>query len=454
NPIPGIADDITFKVVDKDGNPAPAGAVTVSPATEITPPGTYTATLTGEKADSYTVIPQYNGNAVGNLEVPVELKAGETPDGTQSTFAAPNPQSITADGTSTSTLSVTAKDANGNLINDLTGVTFAVTDGSGNPVTSGVTVGSTTHAGNGVYTAQLSGTVAGTYTVVPQNNGAAIGSLSGTVTLTAGTTPDAGAGNSTLTASPASIVADNTATSTLTFTAKDAYGNLIAGLTGLVVTVTGSGGNPAGDGEVTVSAVTESGTAGVYTATLSGTRADTYTAALTLNGAAIAGLGATVTLTAGTTPDGTQSMFYSDVGAIIPDGVDTAHLTLEAKDAFGNAITGLVAAGLTFTLTPASADMTLGAVTEVSDGRYTATLTGTQVGDYQVTPAINGTPIGSLGELIHVAAVATDVQDILVNGYTFAKDAGFPKTGFVGAKFTVQLNGGEPTDYTWTSTAA
>ncbi|MGQ5837821.1 YrIlm family inverse autotransporter adhesin, partial [Serratia sp. IR-2025] len=32
--------------------------------------------------------------------------------------------------------------------------------------------------------------------------------------------------------------------------------------------------------------------------------------------------------------------------------------------------------------------------------------------------------------------------------------AGFPKTGFVGAKFTVQLNGGEPTDYTWTSTAA
>ncbi|HCR2979790.1 TPA: hypothetical protein ON189_004997, partial [Serratia marcescens] len=150
NPIPGIADDITFRVVDGNGNPAPAGAVTVSPATEIAPPGTYTATLTGEKADSYTVIPQYNGNAVGNLEVPVELKAGETPDGTQSTFAAPSPQSITADGTSTSTLSVTAKDANGNLINDLTGVTFAVTDGSGNPVTSGVTVGSTTHVGNGV----------------------------------------------------------------------------------------------------------------------------------------------------------------------------------------------------------------------------------------------------------------------------------------------------------------
>uniref|UniRef100_UPI001C37643C Ig-like domain-containing protein n=1 Tax=Serratia marcescens TaxID=615 RepID=UPI001C37643C len=65
NPIPGIAGDITFKVVDSQGNPAPAGAVTVSPATEISPPGTYTATLTGDKADSYTVIPQYNGNPVG-----------------------------------------------------------------------------------------------------------------------------------------------------------------------------------------------------------------------------------------------------------------------------------------------------------------------------------------------------------------------------------------------------
>ncbi|WP_260627423.1 MULTISPECIES: invasin domain 3-containing protein, partial [unclassified Serratia (in: enterobacteria)] len=60
NPIPGIADDITFQVVDKDGNPAPAGTITVSKATEITPPGTYTATLTGEKAGEYTVIPQYN----------------------------------------------------------------------------------------------------------------------------------------------------------------------------------------------------------------------------------------------------------------------------------------------------------------------------------------------------------------------------------------------------------
>ncbi|WP_217694697.1 Ig-like domain-containing protein, partial [Serratia marcescens] len=94
-------------------------------------------TLTGDKADSYTVIPQYNGNPVGDLEVPVELKADTTPDAGpgNSTFTPPSPQSITANGTDTSTLSFTAKDAKGNLISGLTGVTFAVTDGNGNPVT-------------------------------------------------------------------------------------------------------------------------------------------------------------------------------------------------------------------------------------------------------------------------------------------------------------------------------
>ncbi|WP_261281007.1 Ig-like domain-containing protein, partial [Serratia marcescens] len=236
---------------DKNGNPAPAGAVTVSPATEIAPPGTYTATVTGTGAGDYTLIPEYNNTPVDNgLKVPVELKAGDTPDGTQSTLAAPSPQSITADGVSTSTLSVTAKDAQGNLIKDLSGVTFAVTDSSGNPVTDGVTVSATTNAGDGTYTAQLSGTKAGTYTVTPMNNGTAIGGLSNTVTLTAGTTPDGTI--STFSASQAGIIADDHDATTLTFHAKDAQGNAITGLTGLTFVATPATG-------ATVSAVTEMG---------------------------------------------------------------------------------------------------------------------------------------------------------------------------------------------------
>ncbi|HCR2979769.1 TPA: Ig-like domain-containing protein, partial [Serratia marcescens] len=151
------------------------------------------------------------------------------------------------------------------------------------------------------------------------------------------------------------------------------------------------------------------------------------------------------------TPDATLSTFSADPGAIIPDGTDSTTLTFTAQDSYGNPITGLT--GLTFAATPATG-ATLSAVTEAGNGNYTATMTSTVAGSYQVVPRINGTAISGLSDTVTVAVVATDVQDILVNGYTFAKDAGFPKTGFVGAKFTVQLNGGEPTDYTWTSSAA
>src|SRR5690606_10861774 len=104
----------------------------------------------------YQVIPQYDGSAVGNLEVPIELKADETPSATVSTFGT-SPKIIEADGTATSTLTFTAKDANDNVITNLAAVTFVVKDGSGNVPTSGVTVSATTNAGNGAYTATLSG---------------------------------------------------------------------------------------------------------------------------------------------------------------------------------------------------------------------------------------------------------------------------------------------------------
>ncbi|HGM7715679.1 TPA: hypothetical protein ACKQJM_003186, partial [Serratia marcescens] len=43
-------------------------------------------------------------------------------------------------------------------------------------------------------------------------------------------------------------------------------------------------------------------------------------------------------------------------------------------------------------------------------------------------------------------------KGVLVNGYEFAHDAGFPTTGFKGAKFTLILdNGAEASDYKWES---
>ncbi|WP_432409875.1 inverse autotransporter beta domain-containing protein [Serratia marcescens] len=439
------AGDVSFGITAAGGD---TSKVTLGAVTKVSD-GVFTATLKGTLADTYTIVPAANGTPVSGLSDTVTLTAGTTPDAGEgnSTFAA-SPKSIAADDTATSTLTFTAKDANGNLITTLNAgdVSFGITAAGGD--TSKVTLGAVTKVSDGVFTATLKGTLADTYTIVPAANGTPVSGLSDTVTLTAGTTPDAGEGNSTFAASPKSIAADDTATSTLTFTAKDANGNLITTLNAGDVSfgITAAGGDTS---KVTLGTVTKVSD-GVFTATLKGTLADTYTIVPAANGTPVSGLSDTVTLTAGTTPDGTRSTFSSDVGAIIPDGTDTATLSFVAKDAYDNAISGL--AGLTFVATPSGA--TLSAVTEVGNGIYTATMTSTQTGSYTVVPQLNGSQVGSLGETISVATVATAVQDILVNGYTYAVDAGFPKTGFAGAKFTVQLNGGEPTDYTWTSSAS
>ncbi|MGX5079521.1 inverse autotransporter beta domain-containing protein, partial [Enterobacter mori] len=49
--------------------------------------------------------------------------------------------------------------------------------------------------------------------------------------------------------------------------------------------------------------------------------------------------------------------------------------------------------------------------------------------------------------------VAITLKDVTVNGYTFAKDAGFPKTGFAGGKFTLNLSAGSAADFTWSADA-
>ncbi|MBI0141574.1 hypothetical protein H3U94_11930, partial [Bartonella sp. W8125] len=75
--------------------------------------------------------------------------------------------------------------------------------------------------------AKLTGTITGDYTIVPEYNNEPVGSLSATVTLTAGAPVEKGVELSTFTAVPLSIIADNTAYSTLTFTDKEKYGKLV-----------------------------------------------------------------------------------------------------------------------------------------------------------------------------------------------------------------------------------
>ncbi|MGP8199091.1 MAG: Ig-like domain-containing protein [Limisphaerales bacterium] len=187
-----------------------------------------------------------------SLMVPVMLSAANT------TISA-NPTSIAANGTSTSTITVQAKDSNGNNLTSSGGVVILST-------TLGTLSGLTDNS-NGTYTAIL------TSAAMPGT-----ASITGTIAATDIGHPTSvtfngvlSAANTTISANPASITADGISTSTITVQAKDINGYNMPSSGGTVTLSTTAG---------TLGSVTDNGN-GTYTAKL--------TAASTTNTATITG---------------------------------------------------------------------------------------------------------------------------------------------------------------------
>jgi hypothetical protein len=131
----------------------------------------------------------------------------------------------------------------------------------------------------------------------------------------------------------------------------------------------------------TLSAVTDNHN-GTYTATLtSGNLSGNATVTGTLNGAAIAA-SAGVDFKPGP-PSAANTLITSSRQQIPADGKSTAVITVVAKDQFGNVVQ---AGGATVLLHTTSGDV--GAVSDIGNGRYRATLTS---GTSPLTATISGT---------------------------------------------------------------
>ena len=200
--------------------------------------GTYTATLTaGVVAGTATITGTINGAAITD-DADVAFNVGAAAAATTTITA--NPIAITADGQSTSTITVQAKDANGNnLAAGGDAVVLATTLGA---------LGAVADNNDGTYTATLTaGVVAGTATITGTINGAAI-TDDADVAFNVGA---AAAATTTITANPIAITADGQSTSTITVQAKDANGNnLAAGGDAVVLATTlGALGAVADNGE-------------------------------------------------------------------------------------------------------------------------------------------------------------------------------------------------------------
>ncbi|MBH9976335.1 hypothetical protein H3S98_11730, partial [Bartonella sp. B10834H15] len=130
-----------------------------------------------------------------------------------------------------------------------------------------------TPAQSGTYKATLQGTLAGTYKITPKVSSVAVGTLEATVAIKGG---DVDTGRSRFVVDRESIPANGTEQSTLTFTAKDAYGNVVAGLGNkLAFDIVDESNKRPNTNKVILSNIQETPD-GTYKATLKGTLAGTY----------------------------------------------------------------------------------------------------------------------------------------------------------------------------------
>lgn len=321
----GVGSSVITATVKDAGNHALAGAAVILSATGsgnvLTQPvaltdanGVATGTLTSTVAGSRVVSATANGAAITKT---VTVTVNPSPvSATLSTVAAA-PTSIPL-GSGTATITVTVKNGSGQPISNATVVLAA--SGSGNTLTQPATK---TDA-SGVATGTLSSSVAEAKTISATANGVALNQTA-SVSVTAG---GVSASLSTLDATPASISADG-GSAAITVTAKDGSGNPIGGAT-VVLAATGTGNTltqPAG--------VTDAN--GVATGTLSSTVSEAKTVSATVGGVALTQTGVVTVTPGGASVD--QSTLGASPGTI-QAGNGTSAITVTAKDAHGNPVSG------------------------------------------------------------------------------------------------------------------
>ena len=261
-----------------------------------------------------------------------------------STFTA-SPTSLPGDGTTQSFLTATLLDDSNNpisgktmvvgtILGDSTKTTFTNVDCTSHNVISGANATDI----NGQACFAVTSTGAGSYSFAATDIDDVRITIDQTadVTFTAG--PVSGSG-STFTANPASVIADGTATSTLTATIKDNAGNPISGK---IVTATLN----AGPGNPTIGTIpcNFGDTAGVtnlagqacFTVKSTTSGIDTFLATDISDGLGIAvAQTADVTFTPGS-PAAAHSTFVANPGTVTADGTSTSTLTATVRDINGN----------------------------------------------------------------------------------------------------------------------
>ncbi|HAS8353711.1 TPA: hypothetical protein I7721_21810, partial [Vibrio vulnificus] len=387
---------VKVTVTDTNGNGVSGKTVTLSAdnsavvaASAVTgSDGSVTVPVTTKKAGKATVTATLNKI---EAKASVDFVAG-APDTSKSSLAV-SPDTIVADNTAESAITLTLKDANDNLISGQT-VAFATTLDN-----KKTTISATTDNGDGTYSATIKGTLAGAAAITVRVGGESFAVTGKTVRLI-GDSSRINVTKSELSVSPDTIVADNTAESTITLTLKDDNDNGVIGQTVAFSTTLDNT-------KTTISSVTDNDD-GTYSATIKGTLAGNAPVAVKVNNKTFSVTGKTVVLT----PDAsgvsaTKSALAVSPESIVADNTAESTITLTLKDANDNPVSGQTVA---FATTLDNKKTTISATKDNGDGTYSATIKGTLAGEAVITVKVNDKDFAVTGKTVTLTADSTTAK--------------------------------------------
>ncbi|WP_392432283.1 Ig-like domain-containing protein [Yersinia sp. HM-2024] len=377
---PDGSSSISYVTTVKDANGNPVSGMILSWGSNINNVAT-PSTTTDANGESIQTI---TGTQAGKVDLSVQLTSGNnasTPvkNSNEAEFVAVTPvmtnadlllqpNMIIADGKQNATLKFTLRDANHNPVSGQENK-IEVTQS----VASHVTVGAITESAvKGVYQATITGTKEGTVDLTATVKGSNV-SKTQKLSLQA---DNKTATLKTVTSNIKTAKADGKESITYTATVVDAQGNpslanvSVGWRTNLGELAAMSKTNASGEATVTLTSK-QAGSATVTAIVSSSSQMDALLVTFTAGEIVIA-----------------QSSASVSAANLVADGTITTTLTVKVNDANGNPLTGQ--SGKISANALGLAGISVGQFTEVSDGVYTATISGTTAGEGEIVTTLDG----------------------------------------------------------------
>lgn len=386
NPLPNQT--AVFNVL-LDGEPiASTGAGIELSEVQVVSPGVYRATLSGTKAGAYSVVASVTGVNGFSETANVTLTAQNATPSMDRSDVTLSKTEIAANNNDSTRVTLQLNDGNGNGLSGRN-VTFSALIGQTPANQYQVAISPVIEGANGQYSANISGTLAGTITIKANIQGVAANEFEETATLRiSAVNAMPSTQTSTFVSNSPTIVANGTAMATFSLNLRDLFENPLPGRT---VTFTATRNGQPIDSSITKEDQTPTAT-GTYSTIIKGTSAGPVTVTATVAGANGFSVNQTITLNPVDVPSSGRSVMSLSRSEIAANDSDSTRVTLQLNDANGNGLSNknVIFSAFNGQRPTNPYQVAITPVNEGVNGRYTADISGSLASDITIKANIQG----------------------------------------------------------------